>query len=183
MVQDEGESGQQGRRLGAGRELVGQHDQVVHQPRVGHGGQAAAYLRTQQPPRIRLALDLVPGALEVPPAGQLPQPGQLVGHVGAGEVGPADDPRDQLVLVGERQEFRGLLGDGDGLDEDGAVDARRAGLGCEILHGEVAPDRVALGDPVLVPHGQVPDVVVRVDHGHDGSSQTTGRPASAPSPE
>ncbi len=169
----------------AGRELVGQDHEVVDQPGVGDGGQSPAYVRAQQPIRVGFALDLVADALEVAAAGEFPQPGQFVGDVGAGEVGPPDYARDQVVLVGQGQELRGLLGHGDRLDEDRAVHSGRSRLGCEVLHREVAAKRpqFGAGDPVLVPYGQVPHVVVGVDHGHDGSSHTTGRPASAPSPE
>ena len=164
VVEDEGEFGQGGGRLDAGGSWCGQDDQVVDQAGVGDGGQTAAYVRAQQPLRVGLALDLVADALEVLAAGEFAQPGELVGDVRAGEVGPADDSRDQVVLGGEGQELRGLLGHGDRLDEDGAVDSGRAGLGGEVRHGEVAPERrCRSGDPVLVPDGQVPDVVVGVD--------------------
>ncbi len=119
-------------------------------------------------------------ALQVVAAGEFAQAGEFVGDVRAGEVGPADDSGDQVVRVGEGEELGGLLGDGDRLDEDGPVDAGRAGHGCEVGDGEVPSQRLEFGsgDPVLVADREVPDVVVGVDR--HGSSHTTGRPASAP---
>ncbi|GHE06408.1 hypothetical protein GCM10010339_46590 [Streptomyces alanosinicus] len=79
---------------------------------------------------------------------------------------------------GQGEELGGLLGHGDRLDEDGAGGSGRPRLGSEVGEGEVASERAVFGDPVLVPYGEVPDVVVGVD-GH-GSSRTTGSPAPAP---
>ncbi|KUO08912.1 hypothetical protein AQJ58_26285 [Streptomyces sp. DSM 15324] len=118
--------------------------------------------------------------LAIPAAGQGAQPGECVGGVRAGEIGAADDARVRRVRGGEREERVGLLCDGEGLDENRAVHAGRAGAGFQGGEGEVAPERAAGLDPVLVPYGQVPDVVVGI-HGH-GRSRTTGRP-SAPRPD
>jgi hypothetical protein len=185
VVEDEGEAGQLLVGPGAGGQLVREHDQVVDEPGVGDGGQSAADVRAQQPLGVGFALDLVADALEVPAAGEGAQAGAFVGDVGPGEVGPADDAPDQVVPGGQGQELRGLLGHGDGLHEDRAAHPGTPRLGFEVLHREVASQRgeFGSGDPVLVADGQVPHVVVGVDHGHDGSSHTTGRPASAPPSE
>lgn len=110
-------------------------------------------------------------------ARQLPQPGQLVGDVRPGQVGPADHTRDQLAPRREGEELRGLLGHGDRLYEDRAVDAGGPCLRCEVRHAEITSQWLEFGpgDPVLVADREVPHVVVRV-HRH-GSSHTTGSPA------
>ena len=71
------------------------------------------------------------------------QPGQRVGHVGRGEVDPADDAGDQLVLGGQREELGRLLGHGDRLDDHGRVDAprRRATGPRRRTSGAAAPAR------------------------------------------
>lgn len=183
VVEDEGEPRVRPRGLGGGRELVGQHHEVVDEARVGDGGESPVDVGAQQPARVGFALDLVADALQVAAAGEFAEAGEFVGDVGTGQVGPADDSGDQVVGVGEDQELGGLLGHGDRLDEYGAGDARRARLGFEVRDREVPPERLEFGpgEPVLVPYREVPDVVVGVD-GH-GSSHTTGRPARAPASE
>ncbi|MDQ0597273.1 hypothetical protein QF037_001618 [Streptomyces canus] len=170
--------GQCGGCFDAGGQLVGQDEEVVDEACRGHGGETPPYVRPQQPFRVGLSLDLVADALEVSAAGEFPEAGQFVGDVGTGEIGPADDTGDQVVCGGQRQELRGLLGDGDRLDEYRPVHSGGGCLEGEVGDGEVPPDRAVLGDPVLVAHRQVPEVVVRVDR--HGSSHTTGRPAAAP---
>ncbi len=186
MVEDEGEAGQSGGRRRAGGELVRQHHQVVDQTGVGDGLEASAHVGPQQPLGVGFALDLVADALQVTSAREFGEPGQGVGDVRAREVGPADHSGDEFAVVREGEELRGLLLDGDGLHEDGGRDTGRLrARASRSLEREVPPDRGELlaGDPVLVAHGEVPDVVVRVDDRGHHSSQTTGRPASAPSAE
>lgn len=187
MVEDEGESGQQFGGLRGGGQLVLQDDQVVHESGGGDGGQTAAYVRAQQPLRVRLPLHLMAYPHQPVAAGQFAQRGEGVRDPGRGEIGPADDARDEVAPVRGGKELGGLLGDPDGLDEHGRGHPGGPGLGVQVREGEVPAEgsHGRAGDPVLVAYGQIPDVVVGVDHArrcHD-SSQTTGSPAPAPAAE
>ncbi|WSX09656.1 hypothetical protein OG496_11065 [Streptomyces sp. NBC_00988] len=173
MVQDEDEVRQQLGGLAGGLQLVREDQQVVHQP-----------------PGVRLALHLVADAHQVPAAGQFPHRREGVGDPGGGEIGPADDPGDEVTGLGQGQELRCLPGQGDGLDQHGGGDAGGPCLGFEVGEGEVAAQRCEFGsgDPVLVANGQVPHMVVRVDDPRAGllgrhSAHATGSEASAPSDE
>ena len=95
--------------------------EVVDESGGGDGGEAALYVGAQQPAGVGLALDLVADADQPVPAGEFAQAREGVGDIGRGEVGPADDARDEVAAVGEGEEFGGLLGDGDRLDEHGGA--------------------------------------------------------------
>jgi hypothetical protein len=210
VVEDEGEPGQPPGGLHRGRELVGFHQQVVDEARVGDGGQAAQHVGACQPAGVRFALHLVADAHQALTARPFAQPVEGVGDLGRGEVGPADDPGDQVAPGGQSEELGGLLGHGDRLYQHGGGDSGGTRFRFQVREREVATQRgeFGTGDPVLVADGEVPDMVVGVDdpdaparapavntrdrgadtRGRAGvrpahSSHTTGSDASEPSAE
>lgn len=165
VVEHEGQLGQQRGGLDGGGQLAGLDDEVVDESGGGDGAQSAQDVGAQQPAGVGFALDLVADADEPVAAGESAQCGQGVGDVGCGQVAPADDARDEVAVMGEGQELGGLVGDGDGLDEDGGTHPGGARLGLQVGEGEVPPERgeFVAGDPVLVAYRQVPHMVVGVD--------------------
>jgi hypothetical protein len=112
--------------------------------------------------------------------------GDAVGEVRRGQVGPADDPGDQVAGIGQREQFGGLPRYGDGLHHDARGHAVRLCRGLVVTEEEIAAQRREgrTGDPVLVAYAQVPYVVVSVDDPHGRhSSQATGSAAAAPPAE
>lgn len=186
MVEDERQTGDPGRCLSRGGQLARRDDEVVSEPRLRDGGQSAPYVGAEQPLGVGLLLDLVADADETVSARPLAQGGERVGDARRGEVDPADDSRDQVAAGREGQQLGRLLGDADGLYEDGAGHARRPRLRREVVHREAAGQwgEVVAGDPGLRSHRQVPDVVMGVDDLPGRHSRhTTGSPASAPAEE
>lgn len=165
---------------------MGLDDEVVCESGVGDGAKAAAYVGAQQPVGVGFVLDLMADAHQAVATREFAQCRDGVGDVRGGEVGPAEDAADQVAVVSQGQEFRGLLGDTDGLDEDRADHVGRLRLGGEVGGGEGAGEgcEVLAGDPWLGADRQVPEVVVGVDDPAAGHScHTTGSPAEQPSSE
>ncbi len=153
MVEDERASGSARTvSIAAGR-CARERQEVVDEPFARDRRQAGAHVGPAQPARVGLGLHQVADADEA----RAPQLRQPLADVGGGQVDPADDARDQRVV--EREQLRRLLGDGDGLDHDGRVDARDGG---EVVEREGATNAV-VGDPRLIPHREIPQMMMRVD--------------------
>ena len=147
------------------RQLRGDREQVVDEARVGDGAQAVADVGAAEPSGVGLALHLVADTDEPLAAPRLAQGGQRVGHVLGREVDPAHDAGDQLVVGREDEQLGRLLGNGDRLDEHGGVDADRTRDVGELVDGERPAQRRErrTGDPRLVAHREIPEVVVGVN--------------------
>ena len=126
MVQDQRQLRHLRRRVGGGRDLMRQHDEVVAEPGRRDRAQAADDVGAAQPVRVGLGLHLVPDADQVAAAGPGGEPGQLVGDRRAGQVGPADHPGHQRVGRRDGQHLRRLGGDGHGLHQHGCGHPGRA---------------------------------------------------------
>jgi hypothetical protein len=186
VIQDKPQAGYRGSGPGRAWELAGRDDQVVDQARLGDRGQAAQHIGPGQPVRIGFVLDLVAQAGQLGAAGHSRQGADAVGDVGGGQVGPADHAGDQVAGCRQREQFGGLPGHGDGLHDDARGHAIRLGHRLEVSEQEIAAQRGErrAGNPILIAHAQVPQVVVSIDDRHGRhSSHTTGSAAAAPSAE
>ena len=165
MVQDEPQLGQRLRGGDRRGQLAWPDQQVVGEPGGGDRPQPAADVASAQPVRLGLLLDQVPDTDQVGAAGFLPQLGQPLPDGRVGQVHPADDAGHQVRAGGQGEQFRRLCRHRDRLHDDGPADARGVRRYRQIGEAEVAPQRQhrGPGDPGLVPHGQVPHVVVSVD--------------------
>ena len=155
------------------REMPGLADHVEDQPGRGHGGQAAQHGRPGQPVRVGLGQHRVPD-----PGQKLARPaGSRSAAIASPTPGASrsTQPTTPATRPPRSRPWREHLGRlarlGHGLHQHGGGHALGRGLGLEVRQQEVAAQRVQAGliEPRLRPHGQVPDVVVRIDDGHGRS--------------
>jgi hypothetical protein len=86
---------------------------------------------------------------ELCPTRRLSKVLERFGHGRSGEIHPSDDPCDELVPRGEREEFDGLLEARACLNDDCPVDAAGAKQWLEIIR----PERLRIGASSSVIHG------------------------------
>lgn len=163
MVQDEADVGQLAYGPYGGGQLVGPHEQVVHETRRADRLDTAADLGTVRPVRAGLVLDAVPDADERGAARPLAQFRESVGDTGIGQARPADDRPDVRVPRRQGEQFRCLVRYGDGLDDDGGVDGVPVERGAQFGGGEGPAQGGHVAGPRLVTHSEVPQMVMSVD--------------------
>ena len=134
-----------------GRRQLARADQQV----VGQAGrldrrQPSPHVRTKQPVRVGLVVDLVADPDEPLPARPAAQRVERSADARIGQIDPSDHAADERDGRRGRQELAGLLEAGDGLDEDGAVDAGRDQFR---RRGRPAPNRRSMAASSGVSHG------------------------------
>ena len=84
---------------------VRRHEEVVAEPGLPDGGQAAVYRGAAQPVRVALDEHRVPDPPEVATVGPGLQRGQRFGYVLGLQVHPAHDAGDQIAVRGQLQQI------------------------------------------------------------------------------
>ena len=87
-----------------------------------------------------------------------------VANIGALEVDPAHNSRNELVLGGDRQEIVRLRQFATSLHDDGTAHGALSELGFQVRRAErAAQSRNVVTHPGIVAPGDVPKVLMRVD--------------------
>ena len=87
-------------------------------------------------------------------------------NIGSNELHPTDDTGDLVVRSSQLEQLGGLVGNGDGLNENRPVDSCSDEERLQLHQAERAAQRREVRGPWLVAGLQVPDVMVRIDpHG------------------
>ncbi len=166
MIQNEADLRVASHGVDSGRQLIRRHEEVVRETGTSDSGESALHRLAFEPRRIRLALHLVTDAHQGVTAGELPQPRQPILGVPRFEVDPPHHSRNERGLGCELQEFGGLVRGCDRLHDDGGVDRVPRQFRRELVHIERPPENRQVLGPRLIPHAEVPHVVVRVDPQH-----------------
>jgi hypothetical protein len=189
MVEDESQLRCATRGHDRQRQLMPEQGEVEAQARCREFPQPVLDGGPGQPLRVRLGEQRVPDAGQPVPARKLAVGGDLAGDVRRGQVRPADDRLHEAVRARGRQQVRGLGRVGEHLDHDCPADTLGNGGRFEVSHREGPAQRSQLflgrpwliaGEPWLLTHGQVPQVVVGVDHGSHGTPRPRCRGTAAP---
>jgi hypothetical protein len=209
MVQHERQSRHRTRRRYRTRELMRRHHHVEAQPRTRQPGQPAQHRRPGQPVRIGLGQHRMPDAAQERPAPLRPQARHRLGDIRRGQVRPPHHAGQQacggrasarrtsvaatvrITARRQRQQVGRLPGLGHGLDDHRAGNPRRRRQRRQLREPErppqpgqllIAGPGLAAHQPPVLPGGDIPQVVVRIDHDwHDtGAGKTGQRPGVLP---
>jgi len=174
MVKHERQRRDEASSLERQRQLTREQGEVEAQSSGGREPtEPPAHGRARQPVRIRLREQRVPDPGQPGSAGKRPVRGDLVADISRGQVGPPDDRPHQGAGARDRQQVRRLIGIAEHLDHDRAGDALGDRGRRQVGDGErpaqrsqflLRRPRLVAGQPGLLAHGQVPQVVVGVDH-------------------
>jgi len=152
------------------RQLMGQRQQVVDQPGLPHRRKPPPHILAAQPLRIRLPLHLMPNPLQPPPPKATFQPSQRIPNTRRGQIHPPHHRPHQRGLLRDGEKLRRLLRSGDGLHQHRPNDPELLSQRLQVRH-QVVPPQNRPGDPLLIPHPKIPQVMMSVDDHGTGTSR------------